>query len=296
MHIINLKLLNRNLFTLCDWPLIMETDLHPDLQSEVAAIKSKLGDMHKDMLRFMERSNQQHLTSILNNCRSNFSGALLGYAGEEIETGLESRMVRDCQMKETCKALFSDLLKNNLGRIREGEVSEEAVSSARAKMEQMRAKAPYEQCRNCFSEATRLFDKQIDLMRSLRVYRDHDVSKDALKDLPEERVVSEILGPLSNKQRLQMLKALSIETMTFSALSGLTGLRGGNLLFHLQKLQESRMIMQRNERGDYMITEKGFAAFLAIADLYAGLGGKSTGAKAGEDIADDEQLQLVSAI
>ena len=31
-----------------------------------------------------------------------FSGALLGYAAEKIETGLESRMIRDCQMKETC--------------------------------------------------------------------------------------------------------------------------------------------------------------------------------------------------
>jgi predicted transcriptional regulator len=71
-----------------------------------------------------------------------------------------------------------------------------------------------------------------------------------------------------------MLKALSIETMTFSALSGLMGLRGGNLLFHLQKLQESGMIIQRHERGDYMITEKGFTALLAIVELYVDLGGK----------------------
>jgi DNA-binding transcriptional ArsR family regulator len=260
----------------------METDLHPDLKSEVAAIKSKLDDMHKDMMRFMERSNQQHLASIIDDCRSNFSGALLGYAAGEVETGLESRMVQDCQMKETCKALFSDLLKNNIGRIKEGEVSEESIGSTRAKMEQMRVKAPYEQCKNCFSEAARLFDKQIDLMRSLRVYRDHDASKDALKDLPEDEVVREILEPLSNKQRLQMLKALSIETRTFSSLSAFTGLRGGNLLFHLQKLQESGMILQRHERGDYMITEKGFGVLMAISELYADLDGKKTGMDAKE--------------
>ena len=53
--------------------------------------------------------------------------------------------------------------------------------------------------------------------------RDHDASKDALKDLPEDEVVREILEPLSNKQRLQMLKALSIETKTFSALSASHG-------------------------------------------------------------------------
>ena len=64
-------------------------------------------------------------------------------------------------MKETCKALFSDLLKNNLSQIREGEISEESIKQLEAKMEHMRVKAPYEQCRNCFSETARLFDKQI---------------------------------------------------------------------------------------------------------------------------------------
>jgi DNA-binding transcriptional ArsR family regulator len=251
----------------------MKTDPSSDLQSEVAAIRSKLDDMHMDMMRFMERSNQQHLASIIGECRSSFSGALLGYATDEIETGLEGRMVRDCQMKETCKALFSDLLKNNLGQIKTGEVSEERVRAAREKMTQLRSKAPYDQCKNCFSEAARLFDKQLDLMRSLRIYRDRDGAKsaDALKGLPEESVVGAILEPLSNKQRLQIMKALAAETKTFSALSHLTSLRGGNLLFHLQKLLESGMILQRHERGDYMITEKGFRALRGVAELYADL-------------------------
>ena len=174
-------------------------------------------------------------------------------------------------MKEACKALFSDLLKNNLDQIKGGEVSEDSVSNARSKLEQMREKSPYEQCKNCFSEAARLFDKHVDLMRSLRVYRDNDVTKESTKALPEENVVIEILEPLSNKQRLQMLKALSAETKTFSALSELTGLRGGNLLFHLQKLQDGGMILQRHERGGYMITEKGYRALRRISELYSDL-------------------------
>ena len=246
---------------------IMEADLH----SEVIAIKSKLDDMHEDMKRFMERSNQQHLASILDDYRSGFSDVILGYATGEIESGLESKMVKECHMKETCKALFSDLLMSNLGQLRVGNVSEESISNTRSKMKQMRERAPYEQCNNCFSEATRIFEKQIDLMRSLRVYQDSDVTKESMKDLLEEIAVAQILEPLSNRQRLQMLKALSAETKTFSALSTLTGLRGGNLLFHLQKLLESEMILQRHERGDYMITEKGFKALRGISELYSDL-------------------------
>lgn len=249
----------------------MKNDLQNDLHSDISAIRSKLDDMHEDMRRFIERSNQQHLSSILNDCRSDFSDVILGYATGEIDSGLESKMVKDCHMKAACKALFTGLLKTNLGQIRGGSVSEESIDSARSKMKQMKEKAPYDQCNNCFSEAVRLFDKQIDLMRSLRVYRDNGMMRESMKDLPEENVVNEVLEPLSNKQRLQMLKALSGETKTFSALSALTGLRGGNLLFHLQKLLESGMILQRHERGDYMITEKGFRALRGVSELYLDL-------------------------
>ena len=100
-----------------------------DLQGEVNAIKSKLDLMHEDMKRFMERSNQQHLISIVNGCRSDFLDLILGYATGEMENGLEGKMVKDCHMKEACKVLFSDLLKNNLDQIKEGGVSEDSISS-----------------------------------------------------------------------------------------------------------------------------------------------------------------------
>jgi len=71
-------------------------------------------------------------------------------------------------------------------------------------------------------------------------------------------MVKTVLEPISNKQRLQILKSMASETKTFTALSELTGLRGGNLLFHIQKLMENSLIIQRHERGDYMITKKGY--------------------------------------
>jgi DNA-binding transcriptional ArsR family regulator len=254
--------------------------MNADLLGEVNAIKSKLDVMHEDMKRFMEHSNQQHLISIVNGCRSDFLDVILGYATGEIENGLEGKMVKDCHMKEACQALFSDLLNSNLDQIRKSEVSVDSISNTKSKLDQMRGKAPYDQCKNCFTEAARLFDKQIDLMRSLRVYRYNDVTPESMKDLPDENIVSEILEPLSNKQRLQILKALSAETKTFSSLAELTGLRGGNLLFHLQKLQDGGMILQRHERGDYMITEKGYRALKGVSELYSDLVSKRIKAEA----------------
>ena len=58
------------------------------------------------------------------------------------------------------------------------------------------------------------------------------------------------------------------QTRTFSDITGLTGLRGGNLLFHIRKLTESGLILQRHERGDYVITDKGHKTMTAISRLF----------------------------
>lgn len=245
-----------------------------DMQSEFAAIRSALSKMHEDLRRFTERSNQQHLESILESCRGNFSNVIVGYEKNEIEQGLEKNMVKNCNMREACKSIFSELLEENIGQIREGKVSEESIRKTRSKLKELRENARKDQCVSCFSEATRILDKQVDLMHSLNINRDKSELNEIISVLSDERMVADMLEPLSNKQRMQIMKALSSETKTFSALSSLTGLRGGNLLFHLQKLLDYGMILQRNERGDYMITEKGYKTLRGIAETYLSLNPK----------------------
>ena len=91
---------------------------------------------------------------------------------------------------------------------------------------------------------------------------------DGVAELPEEPLVQEVLEPIANKHRLQILKSVSQGSRTFSALSEITELRGGNLLFHVQRLIEAGMIVQRRGRGDYMITEKGFKVLKGVSDVH----------------------------
>ncbi len=245
--------------------------METDIRGEITLIKFQISDINENLKRFIERSNQQYLESILDGCRSNFSEIIIGYATGEVEQGLEKNMVKNCHMKDACKSIFSDLLKRNIEQIKEGNVPEGSINKTRSKMKELRDKAQYDQCDNCFSEASRIFDKQIDLMRALMIYRGEGDVKEAISTVPDARIVDEMLEPLSNRQRMQIMKALSTETKTFSALSLITGLRGGNLLFHLQKLTGSGMILQRNERGDYMITEKGYIALRGIVGTYQNL-------------------------
>ncbi|MFA4958238.1 MAG: winged helix-turn-helix domain-containing protein, partial [Candidatus Methanoperedens sp.] len=171
-------------------------------------------------------------------------------------------------MRGTCKSNFTGFLKKNASLINHEKVNEDIILKNQSDLNGMKSNAPSKQCEKCFSNVQSLFGKQVDLMRSLQIYSSNEEKKLDMATLPEG-VIAEVLEPLSNKQRLQILKAIAIETKTFSALTELTGLRGGNLLFHVQKLLESGMILQRHERGDYMITDKGFKVLRSIGDMYS---------------------------
>ena len=247
--------------------------LKEPVQRELSEIRSELREMHADLKRFMERSNRVHMESILADFRKSFSEVLIHHVEEEAEEGLEENMVEGCEMKKACKTRFQGLLKESAGLIRnsDSEAGELTIEELRSRLSDLRSKAPYDRCERCFSEASKLQEKQIELLRSMRIYETKDEKMQESQDLPVEAVVKEILEPLNSRQRLQILKSLASETKSFSSLSELTGLRGGNLLFHLEKLLGSGMILQRHERGDYMITEKGYRALMGIAEIYAKL-------------------------
>jgi hypothetical protein len=48
----------------------------------------------------------------------------------------------------------------------------------------------------------------------------------------------------------------------------MTGLRGGNLLFHLRKLQDSGTVLQRKEWGDYVISDKGYQILKMVVECH----------------------------
>ncbi len=236
-------------------------------KEKMVDIDTKLDSIHQDIKRLMERSNKEYLDLMLANLKKDFLNSITSYVSNDRENRLERDMVYPCEMRETCKSRFSDFLANNEDLIRRDDVSEEVINEKRAELGEIRKGAPFDKCDICFSEVNSLFEKQLDLISSLQIYSTNKEKRSEISAIPEENIVKNVLEPLSNKQRLQILKSMASETRTFSVLSELTGLRGGNLLFHIQKLLETDLILQRHERGDYMITKKGFNLIMMLADF-----------------------------
>ncbi len=238
-----------------------------DYNPELREIRRKLELIHKDVKRMMENSNQNHLDLMLANLKKDILNSVTSYINEDIETRLENGMVEECTMRSTCKSKFKGFLNGNMTLLTQDNVPESTIKNRIAELIEMKEDAPFEKCEDCFFEVSTLFDKQLKLMRSLQIYRSSKGEKLETCTISEEFIVKDVLEPLSNQQRLQILKDMVSESKTFSDLSELTGLRGGNLLFHIQKLLDKDMILQRHERGDYMITSKGFNLLKLISEI-----------------------------
>ena len=93
-----------------------------------------------------------------------------------------------------------------------------------------------------------------------------------MEDVNEE-LINNMLTPLSNVIRLQILKHLSKGGKYYSQLEALTGIKAGHLLFHIEKLKDANFVIQENKK--YLITLKGRRALNLISGLKKELSLKS---------------------
>jgi DNA-binding transcriptional ArsR family regulator len=240
--------------------------------AEVRELKREIAGLRTDLKRYIERANQQQVEIVLRDLNTRHAGTFARHQVEDARADLCARMPGDCPMQERCYGVFMDFLQTTSQHIRDGNISDEIVRAYREQMESMRQNGPFDRCGTCFSEVHRLFEKQIDLMTSLGIYQAVGEKAEEAAVVPDEAAVREILEPVANSQRFQILTSLMTQTRTFSDLAQLTGLRGGNLTFHIRKLTESGMLLQRHDRGDYIITDKGFKTMTAIGRLHRLLG------------------------
>lgn len=248
----------------------LDYDKNGIYQREFENLKSEIVSLKKDINRVLQRSNSHYNNALLMEMRSDFSRPVLQYMLQNTKETLNEGFCSDCDKTELCKTAFSNLLQEMALLLVENRFSEEALESFRERFDELKSFAPNDKCDACVLTVSKVFDNQMELMYSFinppektNAYGD----KLNLNEIPED-VVTDICEPLANRQRLLILRSLNSDSMSFSEISKITGLRGGNLLFHIQKLLDTNMVLQKAERGDYVITKKGHLTLKGMAELY----------------------------
>ncbi|AKB19003.1 winged helix-turn-helix domain-containing protein [Methanosarcina sp. WWM596] len=230
------------------------------LEKEIRALRLELNEFRNEVTTGKTHS---LLNEFKNQCAGDFLNASLGNNLNSIRN--ESN---ECTMWDHCEPVFTEYFDSLSGFAIKGELSDDNVSSIRNKFGQMKERAAEEskKCLNCFQHAETCFETQIEMLQEMGFCKP-DNGDIQVQDLPEDQISILIGDALSSAARVQILKALHDDAKSFTALSKLTKLRGGNLLFHLDKLQSKGLIRQREERGEYQITLQGLNLMNSLIDV-----------------------------
>ncbi len=209
-------------------------------------------------------SNLSGKVDILMNNRSIRSGndtcalnIMVNHLVEDVDVDLDRCMVSPCDCRTACKEAFTDFLQRSAKLVGEEKVDEKKLIEMRKELDTMRFKAPYKKCSICFDEVYSMFDRHVRVIRSQNSFVSDENLRNLIRRMDEDKIVREVVDPIANPQRLEIMRSLIDQPRSYSMLSSITGLKGGNLLFHLGKLTATNMIIQNQERGDYSLTEKG---------------------------------------
>ncbi|HVO78363.1 MAG TPA: winged helix-turn-helix domain-containing protein [Methanomassiliicoccales archaeon] len=182
---------------------------------------------------------------------------MVNHLVEDVDADLERHMVNPCDCRVSCKEVFTSFLQRSAKLVGQERVDEKKIIEMRKEIDTVRSKAPYKKCSQCFEEVNSMFDAHVRMIRSQNSFVTEDNLRNLIRRMDEEKVFREVLDPVANPQRLELMKLLLDHPQGYSALSSQTGLKGGNLLFHLQKLSSTGMVIQSQERGEYSLTDKG---------------------------------------
>lgn len=231
----------------------MTRETMEDLVQEISALR-------RDLLHYSENIGRMQGDERVRRLRCEYAAVIQEHETLDAEKRLKHGMTRSCPMNPTCFIAFSDYLRATAGLIGEGDIPSEIVASFEDKLKQLDSSMQKEGCRTCFDLVWNLFEKQIDLLHSLGIYK----KERTITEIPYDNLATMILEPIANSNRIRILDIVAMEPRSFTDLSEKTKLRGGNLLFHIRKLTNAGLIAQQNERGDYILTARGEAALTAV--------------------------------
>lgn len=238
----------------------------------VSLLHGELTALRSELIRFRSEVTMNKTNSLFNEFRNQCAVKLIN-GSLDTALSLSENEGKNCSMWMQCKPVFVNFFTDLVEYAMNGQLSEKNIANIRANFDKMKDDAAeYEQCSQCFKHVETHFDTQIEMLQKMGFYQNDSTRPLQIQNLREEQVSELIADPLSSAVRVLILKTLYDEGKSFTELSKITKLRAGNLLFHLDKLQDKGLIRQREERGEYQISLKGYHILNSMLDLTRTLG------------------------
>ncbi len=174
-----------------------------------------------------------------------------------------------------CKSQMKSLQDEYLSLLKSGLFTEstDALINAKEKLGSIREMFKEQNrpnCEKCLDNEEQLMESNIQLLRQLKLIETPAISlvqnKATVATLDAEKACDLIVSPISHKARIQIMQSIYEGKNRFNDLSDGTGLAGGQLIYHINKLRDSGYLDQF-ESKDYVLSNKGLKALVMLAQL-----------------------------
>lgn len=240
-----------------------------ELEDRVAEnLLSEMKELRREIRAYRKRFRREVEEIIESTIIDRFLNPLFEQELKRLDREMNGTLPTDCDLRGKCKEEFHKFFEKFFEENKKGETElkklvEDKVSELRNLEESM----PYDRCEYCFETAFELLDRETELIGALDLSTDYSGLSEEKNNIMSAEIVDDVLSPLANEVRIDILGELTEGSKSFSELSEATDLRGGNPTFHLNQLREKGFIVQKHPGGEYWITEEGQKVTSALRSL-----------------------------
>jgi len=242
------------------------------LDKEIEEIKKAIAQFRtetKQRLELIENEVRKQLSS-------NYNRTIFDYLNKSTLDFIKCLNCQKTEIKLACKEKMISIQQNYIDLLKNGNLSEsmkaleEAVFFFSRRLEDMKGKENVG-CAECFRKEIEILQINRSFLAQLQELQSPWASKGdnhhIAKEMNPAKIVEDILNPVSQEARLKILLSIFNGKNRFADFIETTGLKGGHLLYHLNRLLEHGFI-QRYASKDYILTRKGLKTVSLLMQTY----------------------------
>lgn len=236
-------------------------------QQDLRELKLEVSSLRSEIQRIADAIINNRLESVKQALTSNHLRLYASQTREFIGDTVERCLRADCSRSSQCKEPFTQSVEGVMDACAHEELGDifEKLNRELNRVQEAIEKAEGKPCQRCYVNLKNVFTNQRDDIK--RITGQEATIEDKTISFDVDRLVEEVIKPLSHPIRLTILSKVFRGRAGFTDLSDATGIRGGHLIFHLEKLLEPGLLTQNGTKGSYIITEKGVKIMEKLATL-----------------------------
>jgi DNA-binding HxlR family transcriptional regulator len=236
-------------------------ELRKELQSFRAETRQRLELIEGEVTKQVSLNYNRAIVDYLQSATLDFIDSMKCERGGNAEARCKQKM-KEIQRK------YLDLLK--AGRLRDSLGALKEAIEVSTGMEKGLSSGGSTMCAECMRKETDFLEINGGLLSQLTMLQEPlapvSDERSTIGMLDPVAMEQGILDPVAHRARLQVMLSIFRGENRFADFTAATGLKGGHLLYHINKLLEGGLV-QQYESKDYVLTRKGLKTLVLLAQM-----------------------------